>query len=842
MSLILLNASRTIARMATVASLMGVACLGGAGVAHAQTPVTWTGANNASWSTGSNWSGGSVPGSTSDATFLLNGTNTFLNVSGTVNKLVFGGTASIAGSGPTVNAPFTLQINNGVTHTANSGGSFMRVQTIALGGNQTWDLNGTNGLNNTGAIGFTIVPSSGVSVPNTFNLNGYTLTKSGSGQLVFGGVTIGNGSIDIEGGSVRFSTFGTNSILTSATGSGLITLRDGAAVLFAVATSSGRFNMTKAIRMEGTALNPTTMQTNGTVTVSGTIASPIEWAGVSNLEHFWSAGGNRRINLTGNWSGTGTVTTLLTSTATVVQENIVYLSGSNAGFSGVVDNAYSAGGAGTSWVQFGSANGGSANAEWKLSNANASYRLNGFSVALGALSGTAGTLSNGGDTVATPATVTIGGKGIDSTFSGLITDGSTSALSVVKTGAGTLTLNGTSSYTGGTTVSAGRLRGTTSGIRGAITNNSTVELSQATSGTFVGVIDGSGSFTKSGAGSVTLSGANTFSGLTDVQAGALVYGVANALGSGDVQVSGGTLDIATFTDTVGTVTLTSGSIVGTTGVLSGTAYDARGGSISAILGGSGAGLTKSTVDTVTLSGINTYTGVTAVNAGTLKVDGSIAASSGVGVADGATLGGSGAVSVISGAGLVSPGNSPGILTATSIDPSTGMDFAFELTATGSPNYGSATNSVNDVLRLTAGAPSLTALSPNNTVNVYFGSSIFSGDIFRGGTYVDLATTLEARDAFATAIAAADWQYYVYGDGDGTHDFNGTNYYTLEEYDSGLTITRTVVADSADFGGGTINGAVTQFVVVPEPGALAIVLTGVGGCIAWAVRQRHRRSA
>lgn len=842
MNLILHNASRSIARIATVATLIGMSCFGGAGVAHAQTPVTWTGANNASWSTGSNWSGGSVPGSTSDATFLLNGTNTFLNVSGTVNRLVFGGTASIAGSPASNNALFTLQINNGLTHTANSNGSFMRIQTIALGGDQTWSLNGTNGLNNAAANGFTIVPNGTAIAPNTFNLNGYTLTKTGSGQVVFGGVTIGNGSIDIQQGSVRFATFSSGTILTSATGSGLITVRDGAAVLFAVATTSGRFNMTKAIRMEGTTLNPTTMQTNGTVTVTGTIASPIEWAGFSNLEHFAYVGSNRRINLTGNWSGTGTVSMLLTSTATVTAENVVYLSGSNAGFSGVVDNAYSPGGGGTSWVQFGSANGGSENAEWKLSNANASYRLNGNSVSLGALSGTAGTLSNGGDTVAAPATVTIGGKGIDSTFGGLIIDGSTSALSVVKTGAGTLTLNGTSSYTGGTTISQGALKGTTSGIRGAITNNAAVEFSQASSGTYAGIMGGSGSFTKSGVGTVALTGANTFNGLTDVQAGTLAYGVNNALGSGNVQVSGGTLNIATFTDSVGTVTLAGGSIVGTTGVLSGTAYDVRNGSISAILGGSGAGLTKSTVDTVTLSGLNTYTGVTAVDAGTLKVDGSIAASSGVGVAGGATLGGSGAVSVVSGAGLVSPGNSPGILTATSIDPSTGMDFAFELTSTGSPDYAIATNSVNDVLRLTAGTPSLSALSPNNTVSVYFGSSILSGDIFRGGTYVDSATTLEARDAFATAISGANWQYYVYGNGGGTHAFNGTNYYTLAEYDSGLTITRTVVADSADFGGGTINGAVTQFVVVPEPGALAIALTGIGGFVAWAVRQRSRRVA
>jgi autotransporter-associated beta strand protein len=761
-----------------------------------------------------------------------------------VNRLIFSNTATIAGSANNLNSSATLQINNGLTHTANnSGNSFMRIQTVALGGNQTWNLNGTNGLNNNGANGFTIVPNGVATVANTFNLNGYTLTKTGSGQVVLGGVTIGDGSIDINEGSVRFATFGTatNAPLTTVGGTGAITVKGGAAVLFAVGSNAGRFNVTKPIRMEGTVGSPSTMQTNGSLTVSGTIASPIEWAGVSNLEHYWAVGTNRRFEFTGNWTGSGTVSTVLTSTTAPAQESVITLSGSNGGFGGLVDNVYSGTGAGVSWVQFGSANAGSANAEWKLSNANASYRLNGLSVSLGALSGTAGTLSNGGLNAGIGAAVaTIGGKGIDTTFSGLITDGS-AALSVVKTGAGTLTLDGTSSYTGGTTVSAGKLHGTTSGIQGAITNNAAVEFSQATSGTYAGIMSGSGSLTKTGAGSVTLAGINTYSGQTRVSAGVLALGVSGAISNqSNLLVDGGGFNLAGFNDTVGTVTITSGSIFGS-GTLSGSSYDIQGGAVTAILGGSG-GLTKSTSGTTVLSGINAYTGVTAVNAGTLSVNGSIAASSGVGIASGATLGGSGAVSVISGAGLVSPGNSPGILTATSIDPSTGMDFAFELTGTGSPAYGNASNSVNDVLRLTAATPALESLTTNNVVSVYFGGSIAQGDTFRGGTYVDSATTLGARDAFATAIAGADWRYYVYGNGGGSHSFNGTSYYTLGEYDSALTITRTVVADSANFGGGTVNGAVTQFVVVPEPGALALALTGVGGFMAWSARQRNRRAA
>ena len=80
---------------------------------------------------------------------------------------------------------------------------------------------------------------------------------------------------------------------------------------------------------------------------------------------------------------------------------------------------------------------------------------------------------------------------------------------------------------------------------------------------------------------------------------------------------GGTFNVATFSDTVATVSLQSGSITGTTGVLTSTAnYDVRSGSASAILAGS-VGLNKTTAGTVTLSGANTYSGVTSITAGTL---------------------------------------------------------------------------------------------------------------------------------------------------------------------------------------------------------------------------------
>ncbi|EEM8426676.1 autotransporter outer membrane beta-barrel domain-containing protein [Salmonella enterica subsp. enterica serovar Essen] len=105
---------------------------------------------------------------------------------------------------------------------------------------------------------------------------------------------------------------------------------------------------------------------------------------------------------------------------------------------------------------------------------------------------------------------------------------------VVKSGDKTLTLSGINSYTGGTTISGGTLIASNVEALGTgdVTDNAVLELN--TGGDFTNNIGGTGSVVKSGDETLTLSGTNTYRGDTTINDGTLVANNVEALGTGDV--------------------------------------------------------------------------------------------------------------------------------------------------------------------------------------------------------------------------------------------------------------------------------------------------------------------
>jgi autotransporter-associated beta strand protein len=244
------------------------------------------------------------------------------------------------------------------------------------------------------------------------------------------------------------------------------------------------------------------------------------------------------------------------------------------------------------------------------------------------------------------------------------------------------------------------------------------------------------------------------------------------------------------------------------------------------LTGASGGLDKQGSGTLTLSGNSSssspsYTANTTVSEGTLKVNRNISGSDVI-VASGATLKGSGAVGAVGGAGLFSPGNSPGIMTISQIDPGGGLDFAFEMTRTnanGGTNFGSATSPFNDVAHITdPTTPFLANLDSRNEVNVFFNlPTLFFGDVFDAGFFAD------SNADFFSSIDLGAFHYFL-ADAGGSTVFEGVNYSALNPslYSVGVS----TVAKTADFGGGPVSGRSTSFTVsssVPEPSSFAMLL-------------------
>ncbi len=342
--------------------------------------------------------------------------------------------------------------------------------------------------------------------------------------------------------------------------------------------------------------------------------------------------------------------------------------------------------------------------------ADATLDLDGYDQRIGSLAG-AGSVTLG---VARPlwgspqeVTLTTGGNDASTIFSGSISG----AGNLSKVGTGVFTLSGTNSYTGKTWLDGGTLKaGATNSfssasavevasgteldldgfdqVIGSLAGAGTVSLGAGTLTTggnndwtdFAGVINGTGGLTKKGTGTFTLSGSNTYTGATKVDAGTLKAGAANTIASASAVsvASGATFDLDGHDQTIASLAGAGGVKLGAGTLTSGDGNDTE---FSGVMSGTG-GLAKQGTGKLTMSGDNTYTGATSVKAGELQVNGKLADTA-VTVDSDATLSGSGTIAgsvTVSDGGHIAPGAGKGTLTVGALNLSNGANLDFELGA------------------------------------------------------------------------------------------------------------------------------------------------------------------
>ncbi len=284
---------------------------------------------------------------------------------------------------------------------------------------------------------------------------------------------------------------------------------------------------------------------------------------------------------------------------------------------------------------------------------------------------------------------------------------------------------------------------------------------------------GARTLTKTGAGTLVLSKTNTYTGNTLVSGGKIVVGNALALQNSayDTASVNGGLDVTGFTTPTlggltGSVNLSSTLITGY-GSLSTLTLNPQTGITNTYSGNVGNGngsmaLTKTGAGTQVLSGTNSYSGGTTVSAGTLTLTGANSSSGPVSVQSGGTL---------SVASVAPSGNQP-LGTGTGNISLSGSS-TLSITGGGSTSRGLSLSSTGGILNVPAGTVTMSGGITGDTNSAHFtksgagtfnysGSASWSGDFYvtggtfnlTGGTIAGAGVTTLSNSGTSLRISAA----------------------------------------------------------------------------------------
>ena len=571
-------------------------------------------------------------------------------------------------NGVTISNPLTLN-GSGILNS----GSLTGTGTAGVSGNIILDNNTTIGVAN-GADTLTL--SGTVS---DFGA-GHDLTKVGSGTLVLSGPNTYRGDTTLSAGTL---TLGDNSALGVASPTTALKMADGTTLSF---LNSGNFNIANNVQISGTA--SFTPPAGTTQTLSGVISDGGS-AGTLNM----TGAGTLALTNANTYSGGTTISNGVLAaghqtggTIDALGSGDVTLDGGTlrADVSGQLPNTLTFNGGKTSTLSA------AAGQQLEINN---SLTVNANAVAqFGSVTDTGtvllsgapsidptasvvvagGTLKDGGGAALTGLTFsaasttvnagavldfndsgnqaihnlqgtgsvvtgTVGGttlslfadSGSSSNFGGVIS-GPGAVLTQTYAGGtgGTVILSGDNTYTGGTTVcDCTTLQlgngGTTGSILGDVTLGGTLVFNRSNTYQFDGAISDDGPFAgkvvQAGTGTLYLTNNNSYSGGTAINAGTVMIGNNNALGSGDVTMAAGTT--LSFDSNASyniqnnfklngdpTFSVNTGDFNTISGLISDASPGPNAGVVEKIGGG-----------TLALTNANTYSGGTIITAGTVQV-------------------------------------------------------------------------------------------------------------------------------------------------------------------------------------------------------------------------------
>lgn len=463
----------------------------------------------------------------------------------------------------------TLDISSNYTVSIGAGGAGIDTNGQDLVFSSPFGAGGAGGLRKIGAGTLTLQSGSTFQGANTVNAGTLALANASGSATGSGDITVAAGAtLSGTGTAAGTASLGNNAILAPGlNGVGSLTL--GGLTL----TTGAVVNL----EFDGGANDQVVTTATGGLTINGGGVNLYAAGGVSPLT---APGTYNLIQYAGTIQGAGPSSLSVLNT----QPGYAYTFGSNSGFltlQVILDSILSGwtGGAG-SWAS---------SANWSNGVAASDYTAQ-FNTPLVA-----------------PATVTLDGS---RTVNGIVFASAQPYTLAVGTG-GELTLNKTSGSVL-VSVSSGDHVISTPVV---LSSSLTAATDAGSSLTVSGVVSGPGGVAKTGAGLVSLTAANTFSGPVSVTGGTLAFGLPGSLGTGAITLDGGALSfLAGNTADLSARTLTFGVNGGT--------IDTNGNDVIFMnpVGGGGSGsLTKAGNGILALDAVNTFTGGLTVTGGAVRI-------------------------------------------------------------------------------------------------------------------------------------------------------------------------------------------------------------------------------